>query len=116
MALSTRVIDVRAMVVENAPRLAETINSLDQNVALAYCWIGSQTYEITADRIHEFMTAGIDYNQMPQIAQQVIQVLRIPEFNYIRIDACCIIQGDGKVDNALAAPNSAKEGPRMANH
>jgi hypothetical protein len=64
-------------------------------IALSYCWgpMSSNTY-LTDSSTFQARKAGIQYNDLPPLFQNVVECASVLGIEYIWIDRLCIIQGD----------------------
>lgn len=78
-------------------QLLEPKNIYAKYIALSYCWgpVGPNTYLTNAHNLNA-MKAGIGFNDLPPLFQDVIDTARALGIEYIWIDRLCIIQGDDK--------------------
>lgn len=95
-----RLLDVR----EDPPKLISSSGLLSQPwqqtpryTALSYCWGTSEeaTHQLTTT--HESMPErqrGIQYDEMPPVLRDAINVTKSLDIPFLWIDALCIIQGD----------------------
>ncbi|EXJ53424.1 uncharacterized protein A1O5_13358 [Cladophialophora psammophila CBS 110553] len=101
--LPDRVIWIEA---NNASRiqLLEPKNICAPFIALSYCWgpVGPNTY-LTNARNLEARKASIEFNDLPPLFQNVVDVARSLGIEYIWIDRLCIIQGDDEDFHSQAA-------------
>lgn len=68
-----------------------------QYIALSYCWgpVKKDTFLTNASSFNE-RRAGIPYNDLPPLFQDVVHCARVLGIDYIWIDRLCIIQGNDK--------------------
>ncbi|OBS25151.1 hypothetical protein FPOA_05686 [Fusarium poae] len=77
---------------QTEPRIVHSPNNVPY-CALSYCW-GAKDFFITKrDNLAQNMT-GIPMKSFPAIMQDAISVVRSLEYEYIWIDALCIVQDD----------------------
>lgn len=92
--LPSRIIWIKA---NNASRiqLLEPRNIRAPYIALSYCWgpVGPNTYLTDAHTLHA-RKAGINFDDVPPLFQDVVRTARALGIEYIWIDRLCIIQGD----------------------
>ena len=76
-------------------RLLEPKNIRAPYIALSYCWgpLSPNTY-LTNVRTLNARKAGIEFYDLPRLFQDVVQIARALQIEYIWIDRLCIIQGD----------------------
>ena len=81
----------------NASRiqLLEPKDICAQYIALSYCWgpVSTDTYLTNASTFND-RKAGIQYEDLPPLFQDVVTCARVLGIDYIWIDRLCIIQGD----------------------
>ncbi|RAK94781.1 HET domain-containing protein [Aspergillus ibericus CBS 121593] len=81
---------------KNSLQLQELESSVDY-IALSHCW-GDKTLEreqcLTTDRNYSQRKQGFQYDQLPRLFQNAIEVTRNLGKDYLWIDALCIIQGN----------------------
>lgn len=97
----TRLIDVRD---SKHPRLVTRESKCDVQpyAVLSYVWGLKQSYVLTNASIAE-MHAGLDLSRLPRTISDAIEVARRLGFDYIWVDALCIIQ-DSPEDKAKELP------------
>ncbi|OBT65450.1 hypothetical protein VE03_06021 [Pseudogymnoascus sp. 23342-1-I1] len=61
-------------------------------VALSYCWGGEANFKATVDSIRSYEENGIQIKDLPQTVQDAILCTRELGFQYLWVDALCIIQ------------------------
>ncbi|KAF6808106.1 hypothetical protein CMUS01_13960 [Colletotrichum musicola] len=93
LRMPTRVLDVG----KGRPlRLRRTDGLCEPYVALSYCWGPSRdTLTTTNDTLPKFLVE-IPEKSLTKTHQETIQLTRALGFEYLWIDALCIIQGDAK--------------------
>lgn len=84
--------------------IESTSNMRGHYIALSYCWgpVASDTY-LTNSSTFQARKAGIQYNDLPPLFQDVVDIAFMFGIEYIWIDRLCIIQGD-KSDFKCQAP------------
>ncbi|KAN0099183.1 HET domain containing protein [Hyaloscypha variabilis] len=92
--LPDRVIWVEADIASRI-RLVEPRNIRAEYIALSYCWgsVNLDTYLTDASTFNE-RKAGMQYNDLPPLIQDIVDCARKLGIEYIWIDRLCIIQGD----------------------
>lgn len=82
---------------ESRIQLVEPWRARARYVAVSYCWgpVGPNTFLTNADTL-QARKSGIEFNDLPQLFQDVIRTARALGIEYIWIDRLCIIQGDDK--------------------
>ena len=103
--LPSRVIDVQT--VEQDPFLhISQSNELGKYLALSYCWGGPQRVTLTLAS-QSSMEKGISFGSLPNTIRDAITVCRALNYQYLWVDALCIIQDSeedkSKVINAMGA-------------
>ncbi|KAM7195053.1 Heterokaryon incompatibility protein (HET) domain containing protein [Rhypophila sp. PSN 637] len=100
----TRLIDLRD---HRHPRLAIRSSSIKPipYIALSYVWGPKQEYVLTQASLDEMQT-GLDLTRLPRTLLDAIEATRQLGFEYLWIDALCIIQDSSE--------DKAQELPRMA--
>lgn len=67
---------------------------LGQYVALSYCWGGPQTFSLEQHNLEKLQHEATHASALPQTLQDAILVTHHLGFEYLWIDALCIIQDD----------------------
>lgn len=80
----------------DAPRLVETKNMVASYCALSYCWGPGGFTTTTQANLSKHMQNGIPMDGLPLLLQHAIIVVRALGFQYIWIDALCIVQDDAE--------------------
>ena len=96
--LPTRVLDLRTIKGDGLVKLCISQGKMAPYVALSYCWGGPQTAVLTVATLETY-THGVPLTSSPQTIQDAILVCRKLGFQYLWIDALCIIQ-DSPEDKA----------------
>lgn len=68
-------------------------STIPHYVALSYCWGQSQAKVLRNENLFQWLT-DIPHAQLPQTIKDAIYITRVLAFNYIWVDALCIIQND----------------------
>lgn len=91
--LPTRVIDV-GKIGDESLRLLKTQSSsvFGQYTALSYCWGSDQPLKTTSTNIKDMTTTGLRLSELPPTLVKAVHVTRSLGFQYLWIDALCIIQ------------------------
>ena len=89
--LPTRVLDLRTIEDDRVVKLCMSQGKMAPYVALSYCWGGPQPEVLTAATLETY-THGVPLTSCPQTVQDAILVCRKLGFQYLWIDALCIIQ------------------------
>ncbi|KAF7531117.1 hypothetical protein G7054_g9175 [Neopestalotiopsis clavispora] len=96
--MPTRVIDVLADSKDKL-RLVETSNKMKgRYIAVSHCWGNipdSKKFRLLKENL-DTLKENIDYAQLPQTFQDVVDVSRQLEVQYLWLDSICIIQNDTK--------------------
>jgi hypothetical protein len=76
-------------------QLLETKGHRSKYVALSYCWgpVSENTF-LTTRRNLEARKAGIDFNDLPLLLQNVVASARGLGIEFVWVDRLCILQGD----------------------
>ncbi|KAH7316985.1 heterokaryon incompatibility protein-domain-containing protein [Stachybotrys elegans] len=88
--LPTRVLDVGPNGAD-VLRLVSDPNIRTRYLTLSHCWGGKQPLMTTKANLDE-MLAGIEFEKLPVVFQQAVEVARKLDVQYIWIDSLCIIQ------------------------
>lgn len=98
--LPTRVIDVRGLDSQSRPFLhISTPGQKARYVTLSYCWGGPQNTVTTKSSMVDKIK-GFELESLPKTIQDALEVTRKLGFQYLWVDALCIIQDDPK-DQAI---------------
>lgn len=91
--LPTRVIDVGA--IESTSIMLHTTNEgeCDDYVALSYCWGGPQPLTANSNTLGQLMN-GVNILTLPPTLRDAVLTTRRLGFQYLWVDALCIIQDD----------------------
>ena len=89
--LPTRVLDLRAVEYGGLVKLCISQGKMAPYVALSYCWGGPQLLVLTTATLETFIR-GIPLVSTPQSIIDAILVCRRLGFQYLWVDALCIIQ------------------------
>ncbi|KAI8950437.1 heterokaryon incompatibility protein-domain-containing protein [Xylaria longipes] len=95
MPMPTRVIDLGDSESKSKPRLLITNGLKGRYVALSYCWgtrCGIHKLKLRTETLQAFQI-NIDEQLMPRAHREGLQIARELGYQYIWIDALCIIQG-----------------------
>ncbi|EMT72323.1 hypothetical protein ACKRZS_011692 [Fusarium odoratissimum] len=76
------------------PRIAEELEPVSY-CALSYCWGNKNLFITTQGHLSQNM-GGISMDSIPAVMRDAIFAARSLEFQYIWIDALCIVQDDDK--------------------
>jgi len=94
--LPTRVINVQE---STSPtiylHIPERSGEFDQYVTLSYCWGGDQPVVALKQNLDD-LRSGITVAALPQTLQDAVQTTRDLGYQYLWVDALCIIQDDNK--------------------
>ncbi|KAK4664202.1 uncharacterized protein QC763_503520 [Podospora pseudopauciseta] len=76
-------------------QLVEPTGIRAKYIALSYCWgsVSPDTY-LTDARNLESRKAGINYDELPPLLQDVVTCVRALGIEYLWVDRLCIVQGD----------------------
>ncbi|RWA10454.1 hypothetical protein EKO27_g4648 [Xylaria grammica] len=111
MPMPTRVIDLGAPEGKSRPRLLITNGVKGRYVALSYCWgtgRGIHKLKLRTETLYDFQVA-IDEQLMTRAHREGLQIARELGYQYIWIDALCIIQGS----DSLSRDDWAREAIRI---
>ena len=90
--LPTRVIEVApADSTNDPPCLRSTTGLKGSYLALSYCWGSNQNYVLTSKNIKKLMQ-GMEVRMLPQTILDAIEVTKQLGFQYLWVDALCIMQ------------------------
>jgi len=95
--LPSRVIKVG--VEGETPKLHLCQNQNGAYVALSYCWGGKQSVTTTKESLKSRIN-GIPLNSLPKTIQEAIRLTRLLGYEYLWVDALCIIQ-DNQDDKSI---------------
>lgn len=96
--ITTRVLDLRTIESDGLVKLRISQGKMAPYVALSYCWGGPQPAVLTVATLETY-THGVPLTSSPQTIRDAILVCRKLGFQYLWIDALCIIQ-DSPEDKA----------------
>ncbi|KAL4889434.1 heterokaryon incompatibility protein-domain-containing protein [Aspergillus ambiguus] len=93
--LPDRIIWVQAKVSSRIALLEPDRGTRASYITLSYCWgqVTAATYLTQAETLSE-RKAGIEFEDLPPLFQDVVTIARALGIDYIWIDRLCIIQGD----------------------
>ena len=94
-SLPSRVIEVAPAGSLGVPRLRNTTGMTGLYLALSYCWGSDQSYVLTTNNIDVLM-AGLEVRMLPQTILDAIEVTKALGFEYLWVDALCIMQDVAK--------------------
>lgn len=86
------------------PRLCSSSGRKGRYIALSHCWGSAEIVKLTTKQLPNFYTA-LDVDSLPRNFQDAIALTRSLGFQYLWIDALCIIQDD--------EADWSEESPRM---
>ncbi|KAH8663708.1 heterokaryon incompatibility protein-domain-containing protein [Tricladium varicosporioides] len=98
VSLPTRVLDLRAVEGDGLVKLCISQGKMAPYVALSYCWGGPQPAVLTTATLETYIL-GVPLTSNPQTIKDAILVCRKLGFQYLWVDALCIIQ-DSPEDKA----------------
>ena len=96
-SLPSRVIEVAPADSRGVPRLRNTTGMNGLYLTLSYCWGCDQSYVLTTKNL-DVLVAELEVRMLPQTILDAIEVTKALGFEYLWVDALCIIQ-----DSAEAA-------------
>ncbi|KAJ0115138.1 hypothetical protein J7T55_001547 [Diaporthe amygdali] len=88
--LPSRVLDITS---DSVKLVTPAPSTPGRYAALSYCWGSAGNLTTTLDNINE-RRAGIVWDDLPNLIQDVIQIIRRLGIGYLWVDALCIIQND----------------------
>ena len=109
VALPYRLLVVSPQDAPAVARLRSTNGEKGSYLALSYCWGSEQTYVLTSENI-ELLMRGLEEHLLPQTIRDAMAVTRTLGFQYLWVDALCIMQDS---DNPAARFDMDKELARM---
>lgn len=109
VALPSRLLEVSPQDAPAVARLRSTSEEKGSYLALSYCWGSEQTYMLTSENV-ELLMRGLEEHLLPQTIRDAIAVTRTLGFQYLWVDALCIMQDSG---NPAAQFDMDKELARM---
>ena len=89
--LPSRVIEVAPADSPGVPRLRPTTGRKGSYLALSYCWGSKQSYVLTTKNLKSLMRE-LDMKMLPQTILDAIEVTKNLGFEYLWVDALCILQ------------------------
>jgi hypothetical protein len=94
--LGSSVLPKRLIHFEDSPRterlvLVNHFEDAPRYVALSYCWGREENFKTVSTNLPD-MERGIPYAELPQTLKDVFQMVRLLGFQYLWIDALCIVQ------------------------
>ena len=89
--LPSRVIEVAPAGSLGIPRLRHTTGMKGLYLTLSYCWGGDQSYVLTTKNLDVLMTR-LEVKMLPQTILDAIEVTKALGFEYLWVDALCIMQ------------------------
>ncbi|KAF2110935.1 heterokaryon incompatibility protein-domain-containing protein [Lophiotrema nucula] len=89
----TRLLDLEPSTTGNFIRLVHANNINARYAALSHCW-GTGRPLTTLTKSLASNMQGIEFRKLPQMFQEVVQVLRHLQIRYLWIDTLCIVQDD----------------------
>ena len=93
--LPSRVIEVAPAGSLGVPRLRNTTGMNGLYLALSYCWGYNQSYVLTTKNIDVLMVE-LEVKMLPQTILDAIEVTKALGFEYLWVDALCIMQDSAK--------------------
>ena len=93
--LPSRVIEVAPADSLGVPRLRSTTGMKGLYLTLSYCWGCDQSYVLTTKNIDVLMTK-LEVKMLPQTILDAIEVTKALGFEYLWVDALCIMQDSAK--------------------
>ena len=96
--LPTRVLDLGSVETDGLVKLCISRGKVAPYLALSYCWGGPQPAVLTTSTLDTYVL-GVPVTSYPQTIKDAILVCRKLGFQYLWIDALCIIQ-DSSEDKA----------------
>ena len=93
--LPSRVIEVAPTGSLNVPRLRNTTGMKGLYLTLSYCWGCDQSYVLTSNNLDVLMTK-LEVKMLPQTILDAIEVTKALGFEYLWVDALCIMQDSAK--------------------
>nr|ANM86522.1 hypothetical protein [Cladonia uncialis subsp. uncialis]AUW31326.1 hypothetical protein [Cladonia uncialis subsp. uncialis] len=94
--LPSRVIEVAPADSRGVPRLRPTTGRKGSYLALSYCWGSKQSYVLTTKNVKSLMRE-FDMKMLPQTILDAIEVTKNLGFEYLWVDALCILQDSAQV-------------------
>ncbi|KAL5364203.1 heterokaryon incompatibility protein-domain-containing protein [Aspergillus floccosus] len=93
--LPDRIIWVQAQVLSRIALLEPDSGTRARYITLSYCWgpVTAATYLTQAETLSA-RKAGIDFDDLPPLFQDVVTIARTLGIDYVWIDRLCVIQGD----------------------
>jgi hypothetical protein len=88
-----RLIDVGNKAANETPRLYETKNNVLPYVSLSYCW-GEKQGDVTTSETYASYLKELPVSSISKSIRDAIEVTRYLGFQYLWVDALCIIQND----------------------
>lgn len=93
--LPTRVVDLGKSGSESNPYVLETGGRLGKYIALSYCWGEGAKHPVELTKsTHSALLRNVEYAFLSKTHQEAIHVAQTLGYQYIWIDALCIIQDD----------------------
>ena len=93
--LPSRVIEVAPADSPGVPRLRSTTGRKGSYLALSYCWGSKQSYVLTTGNLASLLRE-LEVNMLPQTILDAIEVSKNLGFEYLWVDALCILQDSTK--------------------
>ncbi|EPE29788.1 hypothetical protein GLAREA_00948 [Glarea lozoyensis ATCC 20868] len=90
--LPTRVLDVGG-ISSKSVKVVETCGGNGRYLCLSYCWGKSEFIKTTRKNLDDHKIA-IQFDSLPQVFQDTIEIARTLGIRYVWIDALCILQND----------------------